>query len=602
MEHRLALSAALLIAIGGSGRSATGIPDFGANEALSVQAMAALDPTRAGRLACRGLDGSGSTLDRRLKLAEAMAQDGGAQDGGDTSMGLYPGLAATDLPLGDIDPLARRYFEQGLALAYGFNHRAAIRSFRHAQQVDPDCTICWWGEAMANGPNINAAMNDEQNRAALAALDKARSLSAGADPLVAALVAAQGARYSADPGADRARLDAEYADAMLALARQAPASDDLAVLAAEAAMNTTPWNYWDLGTGTAQPRIAEAVALIETVMARTPQHPQASHLYIHLQELPEPGKAEAAADRLRDTGPAALGHLVHMPSHIYYRIGRYADSLAVNRAAVAADEAYLARAGDDALVRFGYYPHNVHFLLTSAQMLGDVNTVASQTARLQSILDIDTGRDFPWVQAIYAAPYFAQAQYGSPASILALTEQAHPLDYVEAMRHYARAVAHAGQGDEQGFAAELAALEELADSQGATSMEGAGFPAPLIIRLSAEVARGRMALAQKRSAGAIRHFTAAAEMQKAIPYMEPPFWYYPVSQSLGAAYYQAGRYEDARQAFRAALFEAPNSALALYGLARTERKLGHTPEAMAAEAAFAKNWLGDDRWLDMTRI
>ena len=597
MEHRLALSAALLIAIGGSGGSATSSSDLGVNEALSAEAMAALDPTRAGRLACRGLDVSGSTLDRRLKLAEAMAQDGG-----DTAMGLYPGLAATDLPLGDIDPLARRYFEQGLALAYGFNHRAAIRSFRHAQQVDPDCVMCWWGEAMANGPNINAAMNDEQNRAALAALDKARGLSAGADPLVAALVETQGARYSADPGADRATLDAGYADAMLALARQAPASDDLAVLAAEAAMNTTPWNYWNLESGTAQPRIPQAVALIEKVMARTPRHPQAAHLYIHLLELPEPAKAEAAADRLRDSRPAALGHLVHMPSHIYYRIGRYADSLAVNRDAVAADEAYLAKAGGDPMVRFGYYPHNVHFLLTSAQMLGDVGTVASQTARLQSILDVETGRDLPWVQAIYAAPYFAQAQYGSAASILALTQQAHPLSYVEAMRHYARAVAHAGQGDEQGFAGELAALEELADSQGATSMEGAGFPAPLIIRLSAEVARGRMALSQKRSAGAIRHFAAAAEMQKAIPYMEPPFWYYPVSQSLGAAYYQTGRYEDARQAFRAALFEAPNSALALYGLARTERKLGHVPEAMAAEAAFAKNWLGDDRWLDMTRI
>ena len=601
MEHRLALSAALLIAVGGSGGSATGIPDFGANEALSAQAMAALDPTRAGRLACRGLDASGSTLGDRLKLAEKMAQDGAA-GAGEGSMGLYPGLAATDLPLGDIDPLARRYFEQGLALAYGFNHRAAIRSFRHAQRIDPDCTMCWWGEAMANGPNINAAMNDEQNRAALAALDKARSLSAGADPLVAALVEAQSRRYSADAASDRAALDADYADAMLALARQAPGSDDLAVLAAEAAMNTTPWNYWNLESGSARPRIPQAVALIETVMARTPRHPQAAHLYIHLLELPEPARAEAAADRLRDSRPAALGHLVHMPSHIYYRIGRYADSLAVNRDAVAADEAYLARAGGDPMVRFGYYPHNVHFLLTSAQMLGDVNTVASQAARLQSILDVDTGRALPWVQAIYAAPFFAQAQYGSAAAILALTQQAHPLDYVEAMRHYARAVAHAERGDEDGFAGELAALQGLAGSPGAASMEGDGFPAPLIIRLSAEVAQGRMAMKRGHPETAIGHFAAATEMQKAIPYMEPPYWYYPVSQSLGAAYFQAGRYEDARQAFRAALFEAPNSALALYGLARTERRLGHGPEAMAAQAAFDGLWLGDDRWLDMTRI
>lgn len=592
MEHRMALSAALLVLVGASGGTASG-----SNNTISPETLAALDPTRAGRIACRGLDVSGSTLDQRLKLAEAMGQDGAAG-----TAELYPGLMATDLPLGDMDPLARRYFEQGLALSYGFNHRAAIRSFRHAQRVDPDCAMCWWGEAMANGPNINAAMNDEQSRAALAALDKARSLSAGADPMVAALVMAQSARYSADAASDRAALDADYADAMLGLARQAPDSDDLAVLAAEAAMNTTPWNYWDLDSGTAQPRIAEAVALIEKVMARNPQHPQASHLYIHLQELPEPEKAVAAAHRLRDTGPEALGHLVHMPSHIYYRIGRYADSLAANRAAVAADEAYLARAGDDAMVRYGYYPHNVHFLLTSAQMMGDVGTVMSQTARLQSILDVETGRALPWVQAIYAAPYFAQAQYGSAASVLALTDKSHPLEYVEAMRHYARAVAYADQRDEAGFASEMAVLERLAGSEGVTGMEAAGFPAPLIVRLSAEVAEGRMALSQGQSDEAIAHFTKAAEMQKAIPYMEPPFWYYPVSQSLGAAYYQAARYEDAREAFRAALFEAPNNALALYGLAQTERKLGHKPEAAAAEAAFEKVWAGNDDWLDMKRI
>ncbi|MAF30436.1 MAG: hypothetical protein CL819_14700, partial [Croceicoccus sp.] len=169
----MALSAALLVLVGASGGTASG-----SNNTISPETLAALDPTRAGRIACRGLDVSGATLEQRLKLAEAMGPDNASG-----TMGLYPGLMATDLPLGDMDPLARRYFEQGLALAYGFNHRAAIRSFRHAQRVDPDCVMCWWGEAMANGPNINAAMNDDQNRAALAALDKARSLSAGADPM-----------------------------------------------------------------------------------------------------------------------------------------------------------------------------------------------------------------------------------------------------------------------------------------------------------------------------------------------------------------------------------------------------------------------------------
>jgi tetratricopeptide (TPR) repeat protein len=566
---------------------------------VSEQTLAALDPTLAGRLTCRGLDASGANIDARLRLAQDLAARQGL---GTRPIGLYPDIATTDLPLGDMDPMARRYFEQGLALAYGFNHRAAIRSFQHAREIEPNCAMCWWGEAMANGPNINSGMDAEQNRAALAALENAKRLSAGGNPSIIALIDAQAARFSFDPSADRAALNRAYAETMLSIARANPRSDDLAILAAESAMDTTPWDYWDGETGEPRPLIADAVALIETVMERNPSHPQASHLYIHLLELPQPNKAEAAADRLRQSGPKALGHLVHMPSHIYYRLGRYADSMAVNVNAVAADEAYLAQVADDGLVRYGYYPHNVHFLLTSAQMMGDVDTVITQATKLESVIDVETGRELAWVQAIYAAPYFALAQYGSPEATLALLGKRHSLDYVEAMRRYARAVAYAGKKDTQGFQAELRELEALETSGQIQKLEDGGFPAPLIVRLAAEVAKGRMLMAQSKPEEAAQRFAAAAELQKAIPYTEPPFWYYPVSQSLGSAYYEAGRYEDARKAFRAALFEAPNNALALYGLARTEDRLGHEPEAQAARNAFDKVWLGDDAALDMKRI
>jgi len=566
--------------------------------AMSDAALAALDPTRLGRLVCRGLDVSGSTLGARLALAREFAAQG-AEPG---RMGLYSGVGQTDLPLGDIDPLARKYFEQGLMLAYGFNHAAAIRSFQLAREISPDCAMCWWGEAMANGPNINAGMADEQNRQALASLEQAQRLAGSAEGLIQALIAAQATRYSATADPDRGALDKAYADAMLALARAHPQSDDLAILAAEAAMNTTPWDYWDAASGEPRARIGEAVALVETVMARKPDHPQASHLYIHLLELPEPKRAEAAADRLRATGPAAFGHLVHMPSHIYYRIGRYADSKEANIKAAAADEAYLAQIPDDGLMRFGYYPHNVHFLLTSAQMMGDVRTVVSQSAKLAGILDLETARRLPWIQAIYAAPLFAQAQYGSKDAILAATADPLPLDYLEAMRRYARSVGMAAGHDRAGFEQELAALVALADSQGAKALEGNGFPAPLIIRLAAEVAQGRMAMASSRPRDAIAHFARATEMQRDIPYNEPPYWYYPVSQSLGAAYFAAGRYDEARQAFRAALVEAPNSGMALYGLARAEEALGHGKEAQAARESLRKVWQGEAGWLTMERI
>lgn len=593
MRSSLRLSSVLFAALVCSSVSATA-PQTG----LSPEAFAALDPTMPGRKACRAFDGSDAVLNARLQLAQSLATEQGM---GTASIGLYSNIARSDFPFSAMDPEARQYFDQGLAFSFGFNHLAAIRSFRRAREIEPACAECWWGEAMANGPNINASMSGQQNQAALEALAQARDLSSEASPFVKELIAAQSARYSNAPNADRVQLDQAYAQAMLEIAAKHPRSDDLAVLAAEAAMNTSPWNYWT-DKGSARPFIAEAVSLIEKVMVRSPTHPQASHLYIHLLELPDPKKAEAAADRLQASGPDSMGHLVHMPAHIYYRLGRYADSMQANMAAVAADEAYLREVGDDGLVRFGYYPHNVHFLLTSAQAMGDVGTIVNQTAKLESILDVETGKDLYWIQAIYAAPYFAYAQYASPEATLALTSTAHPLDYVEAMRRYARAVAFSAEPGNEAFDAEVAAMGRLAASADVKKMELNGFPAPLIIRLAVEVAKGRRALALSRNAQAITHFTNAAEIQKEIPYNEPPFWYYPVSQSLGAAFFRAGRYEEARQAFKAALFTAPNSALALYGLAQTERKLGNRRETQAAEQAFRAVWKGDNSWLQMGRI
>lgn len=589
-----ALTSVLLVTTG-----LVATPDRTSEPAASPEALAALDPTKLGRQLCRGFDASGATLDQRLKLAAAFAQQAGYTA---AQIGLYQGISRSDLPTGEMNAEARRYFDQGLALAYGFNHAAAIRSFRQARALDPGCAMCSWGIAMANGPNINAGMDDDANRAALAALEEAKRLSDGLPELAKELIAAQAARYSASEDADRAALDGAYADAMLAIAARNPESDDLAILAAESAMNTAPWAYWDLETGEPAPRIAEAVALVEKVMERNPSHPQASHLYIHLLELPQPKRAEAAADRLVKSAPPALGHLVHMPSHIYYRIGRYKDSVAANIAAAAADEAYLRDVGDDGLYRFGYYPHNVHFLLTSAQAMGDVSTVMNQSAKLEIILNEDIARALPWVQAIHAAPLFAIAQYGSPGAILALTGKPTDLAYVEAMRHYARAVGHARNGDKPAFDREVATMDEMARSSEIVAMAEGGFPADTLITLAAEVARGRLALETGNAKSAIGHFAKAAELQKLVPYTEPPYWYYPVTQSLGAAYYAAGQFAEARDAFRAALVEAPNSGPALFGLARTERRLGNRLEAQAAEAALGKVWMGEDGWLRMDRI
>lgn len=566
---------------------------------LSAEQLAALDPTLGGRLACRGNMAPGADLDRKLKLAGNYAASLGV---GLATIQLYDGIGRSQIPAGGLDGEARQFFDQGLMLAYGFNHAASIRSFREAVYRAPDCAMCWWGIAMSSGPNINAPITEEQNAAALAALAKAAAL-APAGSTEAELVAAQQRRFSPDIGADRTALDGAYADAMMALAQKYPANDDIAILAAEAAMNTSPWAYWDDVTKAPRPRIAEAVALVEKVIARNPTHSQASHLYIHLMEnSADPHTAEKAADQLGASGPQALGHLVHMPSHIYFRIGRYADSMVANIKGARADEKYLATVGDDGIYRYGYYPHNVHFLLTSAQMVGNMNAVMQETARLKRILNVDAARAMPWVQAIHTAPSFALVQSASPAAILALTDEASPLGYVEAMRHYARAIAHSLTKDDAGYASEIAALDALAGRDDVQAMVGMGFPAPDLIALAGHVARGRQAMAKGRYKEAVGHFESAEAIEAKVPYNEPPYWYYPVAQTRGAALYKMGDYEGASKAFRKALFIAPNSGWALYGLSKSEGRAGHRMEALAAKAKLDEVWQGDPDWLTMDRL
>ena len=533
--------------------------------------MAALDPTLPGRNACRGFDANGLTLDARLQLAAAMPM--AAQGYGEFP--LYSQIVQSDIGVTGLSGEARAFFDQGVALLYGFNHAAAVRSFRRARAFAPECAMCWWGEAYANGLNINAGMSEEQNRQAIFAVQRAMQHSDGLSPVEKALIEAQAARFPNDLDADRGALEQKYSAMMVDIANRWPASNDIAVLAAESAMNTTPWNYWDPETQEARPQVKTAIALIERVIASNPRHPQASHLYIHLMEnSPDPTKAEAAADRLVENAPPALGHLVHMPGHIFYRIGRYKDSMKANIKAARADEEYLRVAGDDGLYRFGYYPHNVHFLLTSAQMAGDMMTVANETERLKITLNEDIARQLPWVQAIHAAPAFAMTQYASPAAILALTTKSTDLAYVEAMRHYARAVAYARTGNGDAYSDEIAAMQRLKSDPQMQVMVDNGFPAPDIIELAIHVAAGRQAFAEGQFDDAVAHYSSAKEIEATIPYSEPPYWYYPVAQSLGAALFKAGLYKEAQAAFRAALFKAPNNGWALYGLAQAEAKLG----------------------------
>lgn len=576
------------LAVGGAGLVLTG-----------SSALSPLPASTPGALnAICGPAAAGGALLRELLIASAVAAPASQA----RPIPLYPDLTTSAFRATTDDPRAQTYFSQGLMLAYGFNHAGAVRSFREAQGLDPDCAACWWGEAMALGPNINAPMDDRDRAAALNASDRAMALRERASPREQALIEAMALRYSRDPAADRAALDAAYADAMLAVAARFPADDDIAVLAAEAAMDTTPWNYWEADKRTSIGRSGEAVRLVEGVLTRNPGHVQAAHLYIHLLEAADPERAEAAADRLAAASTPSAGHLVHMPGHIYVRRGRYADSMRLNVAAARADEAFIRDTGDESLVRYGYYPHNIHFIVASAQMAGDMDTALTEARRLRTVLDPATSAKIAWIQVIDAAPYQALAQFAEPRAILSAPAPDARLPYAVAMRHYARAVAYARLRDQQGFERELAAMNALKTSGAFADMVAQGVPAPDLLSLAEAVARGRLATARGRHIEAADHYRRAAGIEATLPYQEPPYWYYPVSQSLGAALYQAGRPAEAAVAFRYALAQTPNNGWALYGLARSEAAQGNADEARTAEASLRAAWLGDRRWLRMDRL
>ncbi|WP_017667453.1 hypothetical protein [Sandarakinorhabdus sp. AAP62] len=588
MIRHLALGAALLVPLAAS-----------APPGLSPDLLAALDPTRQAEALC---DPRRSPMNptRALLAAAAVAQPSSAAAG----VPFLPDLAATPLPP-TLAPSrkadARLWFTQGLLLSYGFNHAGAVASFRRAQAIDPACALCWWGEAMALGPNINAPMDGRDRPAALAALERALALKETASPKGQSLIAALATRYSRDEKADRAALDAAYADAMLAVAARYPNDDEIAVLAAEAVMDTSPWNYW-LPNGKTVGRSGEAVRLLEAVLARNPGHAQAAHLYIHMMELPDPARAEAAADRLATASVGSAAHLVHMPSHIWHRRGRYQDSIRVNIAAARADEAWIAATGDNGMLRYGYYPHNVHFIVTSALMAGDMAMVMRESKRLASLLDAEISASLGTVQAVDGAPYQAMAMIGTPAQILAMPAPDPRLPLAGTMYHFARAVAFAGTGDRVAFDAELKAMGALKDHPGTSALVDQAVPLPDIIRLADNVARGRWAMAKGLHVVAAAHFRAAAAIEATVPYMEPSYWHYPVNQSLGAARLLAGDAAGASEAFRAALAQTPRNGWALFGLARSEAAAGHKAEAAAAEQAFRRAWVGDPAWLQLERL
>lgn len=565
----------------------------------------AFDPLFAGGTGCSGIQAGRPILLASLLQAQSQTppptetrpfqpgqQLSAVAASADSVPPLYTDLGKFHLPITTRSARAQAYFDQGIRLSFAFNHAEAARAFRAAQQADPGCAMCYWGEALVLGPNINAPMFPQAVAPAYAAATKAVSLAGSATPHEQAVIRAVARRYAASPPADRKPLDQAYADAMGEAARALPTHDTIQVLYAEALMDLSPWDYWQAGGTQPKGRTPEMIAALERVLAHNPNHPGAAHYYIHAVEASStPERALPYARLLARQIPGA-GHVVHMPSHIYYRLGLYKESLAANLQAVAVDERYFGHSGSDPVYKGAYYPHNIHFVMVSALMGGDGETALDAANKLDKSLPSELVENFSLLQPVKAAPYFSHVQFSSADTLIALPDPGPSLVLVQAMWHYARAVGFARKGMGIESRREIDALATIERTADFTPFAAWGVPAQAIVKTARYVATGRLADARGDLPVALATFRQAVAAQDSLPYMEPPYWYYPARQSLGSALLRAGRLDDAEDVFRASLARTPSNGWVLRGLMEVYKQRGDAVSLRLAQQRFETTWLG----------
>jgi tetratricopeptide (TPR) repeat protein len=484
-------------------------------------------------------------------------------------------------------PEAQRWFDQGLILAYGFNHDAAERSFLKATELDPDCAMCWWGAALVLGPHVNATMDPSNNAKAWMRVQKAVALAPRVDLWEQAYIEALAARYAEKPPEDRAPLDQAYATAMGQLARKLPDDLDAQTLYAEALMDLQPWNYYD-AAGKPKGRTREIVAALESVMKRNPDHAGALHLYIHAVEASDrPERGAQAADRLRERVPGS-GHLVHMPAHIYTRVGRYHDAALANQKAIKADDVYLATCRPaPGVYPLGYVPHNHHFLWWTSSMEGAsaaALAAAEETAKRAYLPELIKSPGFEFLQDFWVTPLKAKVQFARWDEIVATPQPPADMPYPVAIWHFAQGMAAAKQQRLDAAQQHLAALaKSAADPQFDKYLVGPQHALSRTLKVAERVLAGEVAAARKDGKGAIAALRQAVALEDGNAYFEPPLWHQPTRQQLGAALLAQGKAAQAEKVFREDLKRNPENGWALHGLAQSLRLQGRKQDAAAIE-------------------
>jgi hypothetical protein len=519
---------------------------------------------------------------------------------------LFDGLGGLHFAITTTSKDAQRYFDQGLMLSFAFNHAAADLAFTEAARRDPQCAMCYWGSALVLGPNINAAMESDVAARAYELSQRALTVGARLGGKERTLIDALAKRYAAAPTPDRAPLDAAYADAMRKAAESYPDDVTIAALTAEALMDLHPWDYW-LPNGEARPWTSEIITILESALQRDPKHVGAMHLYIHAVEAShDAARAEPYADKLASLAPEA-GHLVHMPAHIYIRIGRYHDATLSNLKAAEADTRFLAACHSNAtFYKIGYVPHNYHFGWITAALEGwSAKALELAQATAEGVpLDMIQDPSLGILQEYYVAPLLAGVRFQRWKDVLAFPAPDENLLYARAIWHYARGRAQVANGVLDEAQKELNSLRALLENPRLAEVSILGINnGHDVSAVGAEMLGGLLSAARHEPGDALAHLREAVKLEDGLKYNEPPDWFYPAREALGAYLLANDDPAGAEEAFEEDLRVYPENGWSLFGLAQALREQGeNNVYADKVDERFRKAWAHADFELTLKKL
>jgi tetratricopeptide (TPR) repeat protein len=501
---------------------------------------------------------------------------------------LMKGMGSHHHPVSTQNAEAQKFFDQGLTLIYAFNHDEAVRSFERAAELEPKLAMAYWGIALAKGPNYNLDVDADQAKAAYAALEKARELRGGTTEPERDYIDALARRYSADPKADRKKLGVTYKEAMAELAKKYPDDLDAATLYAESAMNLRPWELWS-ADGKPAEGTEEIIAVLESVLRRNPSHPGANHYYIHAVEAsPSPERGLASAARLKTLVPAA-GHLVHMPSHIYLRVGDYAAAAEANEQAIVADQAYLKHSGAMGVYPMMYYSHNFHFLAAARAMQG--RYVDAKKAADQLVAHVGPHVEkMPMLEGFMPTAMLIQVRFAKWDDILASRSPAEPLKTTRALWHFARGLAHVANRQTEGAEKERELFRALVKTIPDDAAYSDRNKAKAVLAVAEAVFDAKLAWAKKDGDVTVKHLHKAVRAEDALNYIEPADWFMPVRETLGAVLYARGQYAQAEKVFRHDLERNRRNGRSLFGLRASLSAQRKNYPARLIQQEFSAAW------------